>query len=258
MLLYQFLSSCLPYSIICGVIGITIMIIREATDYLQGKNIYVLAYTLILIFIATCYSFIPLKLASDIIEIILFFLFVGAILFAILFALYAEEDYNPITLFLLFIIYIICFITYLMVLRPTLISIQDDNNVETKEVMINEPETYNLCIFEDINLNNIPIYITETNQENNNEDKDKDVDKDENNIISYWYLKDNNEALYASANALDSVLLLQEENSTPYVEIQNYITIENKSNNNYLKIEDDAERKQVFIFHLPKSLAKIK
>ena len=243
MLLYQFLSSFFPYSIICGVIGITIMIIKKVTDHLQGENVYILAYTLMLIFIVTFYSTIPSLLATETFSIsFLAIVILGILLFFGLLALF-DFDHNILIWLAHLIIYIICCITYSIVLRPTLVNMI---KVETREFMVNEPEKYDLCIFEDIRLNNVPSNVTEAIKENNKEDED--------NIISYWYLTNNNEALYASVDALNSVLLAQEENSIPYVEVQNYITIDYCK---FTKLKKITQKRQAFVFHLPNSLVGI-
>lgn len=243
-MLYNILNAFMPYAIACGIIGALMMFIRTfSSNLFKGKFSLIIIQTFFIAFIIGFYSLIPIFVSlSDILIIILIAILSTVLLVVFLSILFECEEDLVLFCIALLVIHIIFCILFSCLLYS------DFKVTETKseEIKLNSSKTQDICIINDIRLNNIPENINE----NMIKETINSID-----TIGYWYLTENNEALYNNVLATDSVLVLEESNHY-YLEIQSYVTI-SKESNKHKVLSITPTIRHVYVFHVPKEVIGI-
>ena len=220
------------------------MIIRTISyDLFNGKFSLIIMQTFFIAFIIGFYSLIPILIASEDIFLIiiltisstLVLIFLGLLIFA-----YNED------LFIFCVVIVIVNIVFSILFSCLLYSDFKVTETKSEEIKLNSSTTQEICIINDIRLNNIP--------ENINENMIKET-MNSIDTIGYWYLTENNEALYNNVLATDSVLVPEESNHY-YLEIQKHVTILKESTKHKIKSITPKIR-NVYVFHVPKEVIGI-
>ena len=254
-MLYTILYQLISISTICGILGIIIISFDLYHHGWKDKHTtsFLIGAILLTIFVIDSLSFSPVILSDDTVSLVckiaLVFIFLCFFeVFICMLGIWRTNDYyvdllnsKSIFFIILPIILIICSITYSFLFYNDYVVGKD---VLNENVIIDEVETKELCMFD---------YILLSNEDNVKNVKTLYQDVSENDptetYLSFWYINDENNIVSCKIPN-ENITIIPTKNDKSYVEIANLVKLCKKKNKVKVKTKEITQAPTKYTFYI--------